>query len=285
MDNDHSKPPSEGLIKRLFHSRKNTQTVELESTEMLLDLLYQAKESQLIDDDGLRIMSGAINMRDLSVEDVMITRDRMVCLDLDDEFSTWIDCIVESGHSRFPVCEGDLDNVLGILLAKDLLRYLRATHGQPTKESLRALIRTSPLVIPESKKIDKLLKDFKQTHTHIALVVDEFGVLKGLLTMEDILEELVGNIEDEYDTAEQEQVFQLEENKWRIDALMEIEEVNQHLGISLDNEECETLGGWIADELDHVPKKGDMIHFEQYVFSILDADDRRAIWVQVEKTT
>jgi magnesium and cobalt transporter len=236
-----------------------------------------------LDADEISMLTGVLEVSETQVRDVMIPRSQMVVIHINDPFDEMLATIVESGHSRFPVIGEDRDEVLGILLAKDLLRYFGA-DGQDIK--LMKLLRPAA-VIPESKRLNALLNEFRASHNHMAIVVDEYGGVAGLLTIEDVLEEIVGDIEDEHD--DEEVVFIRPDGdrngkpSFAVRALTRIEDFNEYFECQLDDEEYDTVGGLVMHELGRLPRRGEKVHFGGFEFSVIKADKRRIDALQVQR--
>ena len=243
------------------------------SREDLVELLRDAQSDGLIAADTLRMMEGAIAVSDLSVGDVMIPRSQMVALPADARFLDLMKQVVESGHSRFPVHGEDKDEILGILLAKDLLRGVVADNGPG---SVRELLRPAVL-IPESKRLNVLLREFRLSRNHMAIVVDEYGGVAGLLTIEDVLEQIVGEIDDEHDDAEDPQalIAAQADGQYVVDALTPIGDFNERFGADFDDDEYDTIGGLITAAIGHLPEAGEELSLGRFVFRVASADVRR----------
>ena len=241
-----------------------------EDREQLMELLHSAYERNLLDADALSITEGALAASEISVSDVMVPRSQMEVIDIDDPQSEIIAQVNRTAHSRFPVIDGDRDNVIGLLLAKDLLRL-----QTDVKFNLRDWLRPA-VFIPESKRLNMLLREFRVSHNHMAVVVDEYASVCGLITIEDVLEQIVGDIEDEYDFDEADDNIRLDHaGRYRVKAQTGIEDFNEHFGTNFSDEECNTVGGLIMNHLGVVPKRGESIEFGGFLFQVLRADSRR----------
>lgn len=241
-----------------------------EDREQLMELLHSAYERNLLDADALSITEGALAASEISVSDVMVPRSQMEVIDIDDPQSEIIAQVNRTAHSRFPVIDGDRDNVIGLLLAKDLLRL-----QTDVKFNLRDWLRPA-VFIPESKRLNMLLREFRVSHNHMAVVVDEYASVCGLITIEDVLEQIVGDIEDEYDFDEADDNIRLDHaGRYRVKAQTSIEDFNEHFGTNFSDEECNTVGGLIMNHLGVVPKRGESIEFGGFHFQVLRADSRR----------
>jgi len=241
--------------------------------EDLVELLRDAQADGLIAADTLRMMEGAIAVSDLTVGDVMIPRAQMVALPAEARFLDLMKMVVESGHSRFPVHGDDKDDILGILLAKDLLRGVVADHGPG---NVHELLRPAVL-IPESKRLDVLLREFRQSRNHMAIVIDEHGGVAGLLTIEDVLEQIVGEIDDEHDDAQDPNalIAAQADGQFVVDALTPIEDFNERFGAHFDEDEYDTIGGLVTAAIGHLPEAGEELTLGRYVFRVSSADVRR----------
>ena len=241
--------------------------------EDLVELLRDAQADGLIAADTLTMMEGAIAVSDLVVGDVMIPRSQMVALPADAPFLELMKLVVESGHSRFPVHGDDKDDILGILLAKDLLRGVVVDNGPP---SVHALLRPAVL-IPESKRLDVLLREFRQSRNHMAIVIDEHGGVAGLLTIEDVLEQIVGEIDDEHDDAQDPNalIAAQADGQYVVDALTPIADFNERFGADFDDDEYDTIGGLVIAAIGHLPEAGEELTLDHFVFRVSGADARR----------
>ena len=248
-------------------------TGEPTTREDLVELLRDAQTDGLIAADTLRMMEGAIAVSDLTVGDVMIPRAQMVALPAQARFLDLMKLVVESGHSRFPVHGDDKDDILGILLAKDLLRGVVADQGPGT---VHELLRPAVL-IPESKRLDVLLREFRQSRNHMAIVIDEHGGVAGLLTIEDVLEPIVGEIDDEHDDAEDPNalIAAQADGQFVVDALTPIEDFNERFAAHFDEDEYDTIGGLITAAIGHLPEAGEELTLGRYTFRVSSADARR----------
>ena len=243
------------------------------SREDLVELLRDVQADGLIAADTLRMMEGAIAVSDMSVGDVMVPRAQMVALPADARFLDLMKEVVESGHSRFPVHGEDKDEILGILLAKDLLRGVVADNGPG---DIHSLLRPAVL-IPESKKLNVLLREFRQSRNHMAIVIDEYGGVAGLVTIEDVLEQIVGEIDDEHDEAEDGStlIAAQADGQFVVDALTPIADFNERFGADFDDDEYDTIGGLVTNAIGHLPEAGEELTLGRFVFRVARADARR----------
>ncbi len=241
-----------------------------EDREQLIKLLHSAFERNLLDADALSITEGALAASEISVSDIMVPRARMEVIDIDDPLDKIIALVNRTGHSRFPVIDGNRDKVIGLLLAKDFLRL-----QSENRFSLRDWLRPA-VFIPESKRLNVLLREFRVSHNHMAVVIDEYAGVSGLITIEDVLEQIVGDIEDEYDFDEDDDNIRRDQNgQYRVKAQTAIEDFNTTLGTQFSNEECNTVGGLILNHLGRVPRRNEAIELDNMRFRVLRADSRR----------
>jgi magnesium and cobalt transporter len=252
---------------------------EPDTREDLVALLRDAQGDGLIDADTLRMMEGALSVSELTVGDVMVSRSQMISLPADARFLDLMKQVVESGHSRFPVHGEDRDEILGILLAKDLLRGVVADNGPG---DIHALLRPAVL-IPESKKLNLLLKEFRLSRNHMAIVVDEYGGVAGLVTIEDVLEQIVGKIDDEHDDAEDDSalIAAQADGQYVVDALTPIGDFNERFGASFPDDEYDTIGGLVTEAIGHLPEVGEELTLDRFEFRVIRADARRVRAFQV----
>ncbi|MES2500404.1 MAG: transporter associated domain-containing protein [Pseudomonadota bacterium] len=250
---------------------------EPEDREQLVELLHGAYENHLMDSDSLAMIEGVLQVSEMQVRDIMIPRSQMDVIDITDPPETFIPHVIETAHSRFPVIEDDKNDVIGILLAKDLLRYY-AGEDFEVRDMLRPAV-----FIPEAKRLNILLKEFRSNRNHIAIVVDEYGGVAGMVTIEDVLEQIVGDIEDEYDYDEDEDnIIQDGQGHYRVKALTEIDDFNEALGTQLSDEEYSTIGGLVVNKFGHLPKRGDHIVIANLSVTVVRADSRRLHSILVE---
>lgn len=264
MDDTPSKPTFfERIIARLAG--------EPDSAEDVLTLLRQAHEQQVFDADTLARLEKVLDFAELDVRDAMITRSQMNVVKENDSFERILAYVVETAHSRFPVIGGDKDEVLGILHAKDLLK----SAANPEHFNLKSILRP-PVFVPEGKSLNTLLKEFREQRNHMAIVIDEYGGTSGLVTFEDIIEQIVGDIEDEFDEDESaDNIFAVSAERWRIKAVTEIEDINRFFGTAYSNEEVDTIGGLITQELGRLPARGEKVQIGPLLFTVARADSRR----------
>ncbi len=251
---------------------------EPEDREQLIELLHSAYERHLLDSDALSIIEGALSVSEMAVRDVMVPRAQMDMIDIAESPEAFIPFVLETAHSRFPVFEGERDNVLGILLAKDLLRFY-AGEDFDMRDMLRPAV-----FVPESKRLNVLLRDFRANRNHIAIVVDEYGGVAGLVTIEDVLEQIVGDIEDEYDYDEDEDnIVEERAGRFRVKAQTEIPDFNEIMASELPSDEVDTVGGLVVRAMGRVPKRGESVTVGGFRFQVLRADSRRIHTLLVER--
>jgi len=242
-----------------------------ENREQLIKLLRDARQRALLDSGALSMMEGALQVSEMRVRDIMLPRAHMVVIDRDDPLTKILSIATESAHSRFPVIGDDRGEVIGILLAKDLLAYCGTDKG---RFDIRDLIRAA-VFVPESKRLNVLLKDFQDSRNHMAIVVDEYGASAGLVTIEDVLEQIVGEIEDEYDFDEGTAILRRSEHEFTVKAYTPVEEFNEYFHSQLPDDEFDTIAGLVASALGHLPKRGEQVDIDHFRFRVLRADSRR----------
>jgi len=274
MESGSSPKPS--LLERISHWLMR----EPEDREQLIELLHGAYENSLMDADALSMIEGVLQVSEMRVGEIMIPRAQMDVIDINDPPEAFIPFVIETAHSRFPVIDRDRDAVIGILLAKDLLR-----HYAEEDADIRGMLRPA-VFIPESKRLNVLLKEFRSNRNHIAIVVDEYGGVAGLVTIEDVLEQIVGEIEDEYDFDETEDnIIREQDGAFRVKAATEIGDFNQTLGAHFSDDEFDTVGGLVVSRFGHLPKRGESVGFDGFKFTVLRADSRRLHTLRVSRVT
>ena len=242
-----------------------------EDREELLKLLNAAYERELMDADALSMIEGVLQVSEMQVRDIMIPRSQMDVIEINQSPDQFIPQVIETAHSRFPVVDENKDNVIGILLAKDLLRYYAGEEEFNVRDMLRPAV-----FIPESKRLNVLLREFRANRNHIAIVVDEYGGVAGLVTIEDVLEQIVGDIDDEYDFDEAEDNIILDRTgRYRVKATTEIADLNEKLGVEFNDDEFDTVGGLVVNLFGRLPKRGEQIQSGGLIFQVLRADSRR----------
>ena len=270
---DPSKPASwfDRLLNRFTH--------EPEDREELREQLHAAFERNLLDAEALSMIEGVLSFSEQSVRDVMVQRSQITVLKLEDSIEKWLPQLIETGHSRFPVIGDDKDDIKGILLAKDLLRYFHQPADFDVKKVLRPVV-----FVPESKPLNALLRDFRASKTHMAIVVDEYGGVSGLVTIEDVLEEIVGEIDDEHDLEEQEDdIVPVRGGRYRVRATTAIDDFNAFFDCALPDDEVDTVGGLVMANLGYVPTRGEGLQLDDWHFTVIRADSRRLHSLLVER--
>jgi len=253
--------------------KRITQSMSGEARDLaeLIEDLREASERGLFNGDALVMLEGVLAVADMQVRDIMVPRAQMVFIERDEDPEKLIELVVESGHSRFPVIGEDRDQILGILLAKDLLR-LQVADGEPFE--IREFMR--PVVfVPESKRLNVLLKEFRGSHNHLAMVVDEYGGVCGLVTIEDVIEQIVGEIDDEHDVEDDQAIRRENEREFSVRALTPIDEFNDYFGTAFSDEEYDTIGGLLMQEFGRLPRRGETTQIGDLEFRVLRADRRR----------
>ena len=258
--------PHKSWIERL----SNVLLREPQDREQLIHLLHDAKERELLDEEALDMIEGVLHVSEIKAREIMVPKTQMVCIEEDATLADALPIIIDSGHSRFPVLNEPGDRVLGVLLAKDLLKIIQ--HGTEKTFKLNKLVRKAA-VIPESMRLDMLLKEFRQSHNHLAIVIDEYGIIAGLVTIEDVLEQIVGNIEDEYDTTNNSNITEKHDNEYLVKALTPLEEFNDYFKCEYQN--FDTIGGLLLSKFTHIPKIGEHIELDDFKFTITQAGNRR----------
>lgn len=269
IEPDSGNPPSR-LISKLKKYLRNPFFIKTTSVAEVSEFLENARQSNVIDKDAQIMANKALRLGDTSVKEIMVPKVEMVTVGIDEPVSSYIDRVIQSGHSRYPVLGNTMDEVSGILLAKDLLPILSA--GQ-TEFNIQDMLREAN-VVPETKKADSLLEEFKKDRSHLAIVVDEYGAISGLVTIEDILEELVGEIEDEHDN-EEEELIQISEYEYIADAKLDIESFEEHFALDVGDLDVETIGGLMITKLGVLPKVDDEISLGNMKLKVAVADKRK----------
>ena len=266
------KPFFQSLFGRFFQG-------ELKNREELVEVIRDSEQNDLIDQNTREMIEGVMEIAELRVRDIMIPRSQIIFIEDQQDLTTCLNIIIESAHSRFPVIADadDRDNIVGILHAKDLLKFLREDAEE---FDLSSLLRPV-VIVPESKRVDRMLKDFRSERFHTAIVVDEFGAVSGLVTIEDILEQIVGDIEDEFDEEEVADIRQLSRHTYAVRALTDIDDFNAQFNTDFDDEEVDTIGGLIMQTFGYLPKRGEEITLKNLQFKVTSADSRRLIQLRV----
>lgn len=270
-------PPKSGWLERL-----STLLIRKpEDREQLITLLHSAFERNLLDSDALSMIEGVMQVSEMQARDIMVPRSQMDVVDISQPPDKFIPFVIETAHSRFPVTAGSEDDIVGILLAKDLLRYYAGEEEFNIRDMLRPAV-----FIPESKRLNVLLKDFRSNRNHIAIVVNEYGGVAGLVTIEDVLEQIVGEIEDEYDFDEDEDNIVIEsDGLYRVKAITEIDSFNEALGAHFNTDDYDTIGGLVLNKFGRLPIRDESVTIDNFKFTVQRADSRRLHMLKVEKIT
>ncbi|WP_148863453.1 HlyC/CorC family transporter [Marinobacter fonticola] len=278
MSDDHSSRSqgNKSWLERISQAFSN----EPESIGDILEVLRDAESENIIDADAMSIIEGAMQVTDMRADEIMIPRSQMVTVKASAEPKAFLADIIDSAHSRFPVIGDSQDDVIGILLAKDLLPL--AMSNDLSWSKIREILRP-PTFVPESKRLNQLLKEFKETRNHMAIVVDEYGGTAGLITIEDVLEQIVGEIEDEHDFDEETHIKSRADGSYAVKAVTPVEDFNEFFDTELDEEEFDTIGGLVLKEFGHLPRRGEEIDFAGFQFTILNADNRVIRLIQVRR--
>ena len=276
-DNPHSTNGSSG--KSWLDKLKNSISGEPRSKEELVSVITDAEQNEIIDPQTREMIEGVIGVNEMRVRDIMIPRAQMTTIDVEQKVEEFLPVMLESAHSRFPVISEDKDHIEGILLAKDLLAF---AFNAEKEFNLRDILRPA-VIVPESKRVDVLLKEFRQQRYHMAIVVDEYGGVSGLVTIEDILEIIVGEIEDEYDTEEDgtDDIRPLNKSTYSVKALTPVDDFNEFFETKFSEEEADTIGGIVLKAFGHMPETNDEITIGDIQFIVTNSDKRRLIQLKV----
>ena len=272
MSDDNSNSSNVPSNKSFLDKMAQLFTGEPQNKDELVDVLNDAQNRELIKPETKQMIEGILEVSDLRVRDIMVPRAQMITLDINDTLEASLPTIIESGHSRFPVINEDIDHIEGMLLAKDLLAY---GFNQKEKVCTIAQVIRPSIIVPESKKVEPLLKDFRSQRYHMAIVVDEYGGVSGLVTIEDILELIVGEIEDETDEEIVEDIKFLAGNTYQVTALTELPDFNEYFECGFDENAADTIGGVVLQKFGHMPKKGETITINDFEFKVTSSDSRR----------
>ena len=275
-DNPHSSRGSAG--KSWLERIASIFSAEPQDISDLQDIISEAQMRNLIDTDTKSMLQGVLDVSSMRARDIMIPRSQMATIDIDDSVEDMLPILLENNHSRYPVVNEDKDHIEGILLVKDLLQYALDTNK--TDWHLRDVLRPA-VIIPESKRVDALLKEFRQKRYHMAIVVDEYGGVSGLVTIEDILEQIVGEIEDEHDDEEENDIKKMASRVFQVSALTPLDEFNESFNTRFDEEDADTIGGIVLHAFGHMPAKGESIELEGLTFKVSKANSRRLVQLQV----
>ena len=283
-DKNEDKPGTTGdtaaaprsLLDRLSHALLG----EPATRDDLIDVLRDSAKRDLLDRDSLDMIEGVLQVAEMKVRDIMVPRSQMDVVDKDSPPEGYLPMLIESGHSRFPMVDGDKDKVIGILLAKDLLRYLFLDKKKRAQFNVHDMLRPA-VFVPESKRLNVLLREFRTSRNHMAIVVNEYGGVAGLVTIEDVLEQIVGEIADEYDIEDDVMIMPRDGGEYVVKALVTLADFNTRLNSQLAHEEIDTVGGLVMSRLGHVPRRGEKIDIDNWRFEVLRADSRRVYLLKV----
>jgi magnesium and cobalt transporter len=275
---EEATPPHRSLLDRLSHALLG----EPGSRDELIEILRDAGSRGLIDSDSLDMIEGVFQVSEMKVRDIMVPRAQMDVVDKNSPPETYLPMIIESGHSRFPMVDGDKDKVIGILLAKELLRYFQLDKRKRAQFRLADMLRPA-VFVPESKRLNVLLREFKANRNHMAIVVDEYGGVAGLVTIEDVIEQIVGDIADEYDIDEDTMIMPRENGEHVVKALTPVADFNAHFGTQFSDAEVDTVGGLVMTTLGRLPRRGERIAINGLQFEVLRADSRRVHLLKVAR--
>ena len=269
MNEDHSRngSPNKSFLEKISHFLSG----EPQNRSELLEVLQTAQENSLIDTEAMSIIQGAMQVSDMQVREIMVPLSQAVTIGINDTPDEYLEKITRSAHSRFPVHGETKDEILGILLAKDLLPI--ASANRLDKVQLKDLIRPAS-VVPESKRLNVLLREFRQNRTHMAIVINEYGNMSGLVTIEDVLEQIVGEIEDEHDFEDDYLIKEAEDASYIVKAITPIDEFNEHFETEFSEDEFDTIGGIVLNNFGHLPKREETIEIANFKFTVLNADNR-----------
>ncbi|MBV35275.1 MAG: magnesium/cobalt efflux protein [Rickettsiales bacterium] len=271
------KPPSRSFLQRIFDIFQS----EPQDRQQLVEVLRVAKDDKLIKTDSLAMMEGVLQVAEMQVRDIMIPRSQMNVIHEDASLQEILPIVSETQHSRYPVVGENRDDIEGIMLAKELLSYAYDENGSQ-KFDIKDILRPA-YIIPESKRLDVLLTEFRSKRNHMAIVVDEYGCVSGLVTIEDVLEQIVGDIEDEFDIDDEESNIKLHSNgEYIIKAQTDIEDFNERLGSDFPDQEFDTIGGLLVNKFGHMPQREETIKMGDFKFTVLNADQRRVHLLRVK---
>jgi len=267
-DPPSSEPRQKSWLERIAQVFSDEPT----DTRSLLNLLRNAEQDQVLDADALSIIEGALQVSSMQVREIMIPRSQMTTVSVRQTLAEILDVVVEAAHSRFPVTGENPDQVIGILLAKDLLPLALGDNAE--RFNLKYMIRPATCV-PESKRLNVLLREFRETRNHMAVVIDEYGMVCGLVTIEDVLEQIIGEIDDEYDVDDESYIKPLGDEQYIVKALTPVEEFNEFFGSEFSEDDADTVGGLLLQELRHIPERDETVALGGYQFTVLNADSRQ----------
>lgn len=274
MNTTNNQDPDSSSFKHFF---KKLLRLHKEDKESVLDTLREAQKNSIVDADALSIIEGALQVPEMQVREIMIPRSQMICVKYNMDTKELLNRIISSGHSRFPVIGDNPDEIIGILLAKDLLSLqLNGSDRLNIKDKMR-----SATMIPENKRVNVLLKEFRNKRNHMAIVVNEYGGTAGLVTIEDVLEQIVGEIEDEHDFEESAPIKSLDNNQYIVKATTEVEDFNNYFLSNFSDAEFDTIGGIVLKNFGRLPKRGEVIEIDGIAFMVLNSDNRSIKLLQV----
>jgi magnesium and cobalt transporter len=275
---NEDRPSNEPTQRSWFERLGQALMGEPQDREQLIELLRDAEQRNLLNPDALSMIEGVLQVSEMQVRDIMIPRSQMVIIEREAQLPELLPVVIEAAHSRYPVIGDNKDEVVGMLLAKDLLPF--TAGGEASKFNLRDILRPA-VFVPESKRLDVLLKEFRSSRNHMAIVVDEYGGVAGLVTIEDVLEQIVGEIEDEHDFDETAAILKLNDNEFTVKALTPVDEFNEYFGTDYSDEEFDTIGGVVMNRFGHVPKRNEIVTFDDLQFRVMRADKRRVHLLKV----
>jgi magnesium and cobalt transporter len=273
---DNLPRPQRSLLERIGQALQG----ELKDRDELLAVLHEARKNDVIDNDALIMIEGVLGVSEMQVRDIMIPRSQMVVVERDAELEHILETVVESAHSRFPAVGDSRDEVIGTLLAKDLLPYF--LHGEQGRFNVRDILRPA-VIVPESKRLNVLLNEFRTSRNHMAIVVDEYGGVAGLVTIEDVLEQIVGEIEDEHDIEDDVYIYEHRNGEYTVKAITPIEDFNEYFTSDFSDEEFDTIGGLIMHRFGHLPKRGETVDLGNLHFKVLRASNRQIHLLEVSR--
>lgn len=253
---------------------------EPKDREQLMEILRDAGERDILSADMLHMIESVLQVSEMHVRDVMVPKAQMAVIESDSKLAAVLPLVIASGHSRFPVIDSARNDVIGILLAKDLIKY--CFNNEISQFDLHQIMRPA-LFVPQSKRLDVLLREFRVGHHHMAIVIDEYGHVAGLVTIEDVLEQIVGEIADEYDTEEDDEIKKQADGSYTVKAITPIDDFNEYFDSELSDEEFDTLGGLVLQGFGHLPKRGEVLKIENFRFKVLHSDNRRIHLLEITK--
>lgn len=275
-DTDGNSPKNKKNQESSWVKKILSALTKVQNKQSLMDVVDDAVKHEIIDSDAHHMIEGVINVSNMQVRDIMMARSQMTTIHIDMMPKEFLSVLISCAHTRIPVFDEEKEDIVGILHTKDLLQFFMDDKQEEVisqQVDLKKILRPA-FFVPESKRLDSLLREFKTKHTHLAIVVDEYGTISGLITIEDILEEIVGNIEDEFDL-EPEHITKQSETEYLIDAITEIEDFNEYFDSELPDDDMDTIGGLILQQLEHVPQAGEVVKIDYFTFTVLTSDKRR----------